>query len=109
MHIRELLTVDRELSCPKTRSRFIPATRNETIKMMTECPASTSNRIVFLPNLNGVGFRCKIRLGETIPQESFNEDEKIVDRLPVAVKEEVVSGIHSVNLACYQTWREIKY
>jgi hypothetical protein len=35
---------------------------------MTECPASTPNRIVFLPNLNGVGFRCRIRLDEPLNQ-----------------------------------------
>ena len=46
-----------------SKNKFVAATRNETIQMMTECPASTRNRIVFLPNLDGVGFECRLKSG----------------------------------------------
>lgn len=87
----------------------MPTTRNETIKMMTECPASTSNRIVFLPNMNGVGFRCKLSSNQSVAHESLNEDEKLIEKLPLAIKEEMIRGIRTVNDHCYQTWKEIKY
>jgi hypothetical protein len=76
--------------------------------MMTSCPASTPNRIVFLPNMNGVGFQCKLRIDET-PTHPLNDDEKMVMALPTKIREEVVTGVRSLNHVCYEIWREIKY
>lgn len=75
---------------------------------MTECPASTPQRIVFLPNMNGVGFQCKLRVDET-PVHVLNDDEKMVMALPMNIRQEVVEGVRSLNHVCYEIWREIKY
>jgi hypothetical protein len=42
----------------KNNSEFKAFNRNEEIKNMSKCPPSTLNRIVFLPKIDGVGFRC---------------------------------------------------